>query len=98
MLATFVFCSVPNPVLGLSEVRRVVKPGGQVLLLEHVRSEQPALGTVMDTLNPVVVRVTGANINRRTVENVRRAGLVVERVEDLGMRDIFKLIVARPQK
>ena len=52
----------------------------------------------MDTLNPVVVRVTGANINRRTVENVRRADLVVERVEDLGMRDIFKLIVARPQK
>jgi hypothetical protein len=52
----------------------------------------------MDTLNPVVVRVTGANINRRTVENVRRAGLVVERVEDLGMRDIFKLIAARPQK
>lgn len=84
--------------LGLSEVRRVVKPGGQVLLLEHVRSEQPALGTVMDTLNPVVVRVTGANINRRTVENVRRAGLVVERVEDLGLRDIFKLIAARPQK
>src|SRR3990172_1474238 len=37
-LATFVFCSVPDPVLGLSELRRVVRPGGQLLLLEHVRS------------------------------------------------------------
>jgi ubiquinone/menaquinone biosynthesis C-methylase UbiE len=37
-IATFVFCSVPDPVLGLREVARVVKPGGRILLLEHVRS------------------------------------------------------------
>lgn len=49
----------------------------------------------MDLLNPVIVRVIGANINRETVDNVRRAGLGIEQVEDLGTRDIFKLIVAR---
>jgi ubiquinone/menaquinone biosynthesis C-methylase UbiE len=93
-VATCVFCSVPGPVLGLQEVARVVKPGGQVLLLEHVRSANPLIGLVMDILNPIVVRMIGANINRRTVENVQRSGLYLERVEDVGLGGIFKLIVA----
>jgi len=94
VVATFVFCSVPDPMLGLAELLRVVKPAGQVILMDHLRSENPLLGVLMDALNPVVVRITGANINRRTVENVREARLVIDRVESLGMGDIFKLIVA----
>ncbi len=96
-VATFVFCSVPDPVLALKELRRVVKPGGGVILLDHVRSEKPVLGWLMDLLNPLVVRLTGANINRRTVENVRKAGLEIENVVDLGMGGIIKLTIARHQ-
>lgn len=94
VVATFVFCSVPDPVQGLSEVRRVVKPGGQVLILEHMRSAQPVIGLLMDLLNPLVVRTTGANINRRTVENVGKGGLILKNVENVGMGGVFKLIVA----
>lgn len=54
-----------------------------------------ALGALMDALNPLVVRVMGANINRNTVANVRNSGLVVARLEDLDGVGIFKLIVDR---
>ena len=96
VVATFVFCSVPDAVWGLQELARVVKPGGRVLLLEHVRIDRPAwVGRLMDVLDPLAVRLMGPHINRQTVENVRRAGLEVERVEDLAPRGLVKLIVAR---
>ncbi len=95
-VATFVFCSVPDPVLGLRELARVVRPGGQIILLEHMRAENPSLGRLMDWLNPLVVRIMGANINRRTVDNVQRAGLKLEQVDDLSASGIVKLMVAEP--
>lgn len=95
VVATFVFCSVPDPVQGLRELGRVARPEGDIWLLEHVRVNKPLVGPLMDGLNPIVVRITGANINRRTVENVQRAGLHLVEVENLR-GELVKLIHARP--
>ena len=96
--ATFVFCSVPDPIVGLKELVRVVRSGGYVILLEHVRAIQPILGTLMDTFNPAIVRMIGVNINRDTVANVQDSGLIVTKVYDLDRVGIYKLIIAQVQK
>lgn len=93
-VATFVFCSVPDPILGLRELARVVRLGGSIFLMEHVRSRDPLTGKLMDLLNPLVVRLMGPNINRDTVGNVIRSGLTLDKVEDLGKGGIFKIIHA----
>ena len=89
--ATFVFCSVPEPVMGLEEVRRVLRDEGRVHLLEHVRSRSAIVGRLMDWMNPLWVRVCGANINRDTVDNVESAGFELESVKS-RMFGILKLI------
>lgn len=94
-VATFVFCSIPDAVQGLQEVKRVVRQGGQVLLLEHVRVNAPVIETLMDLMDPISVRVMGPHIARRTAENVVKAGLSIEKVEVLAPGALVKLIHAR---
>jgi len=91
---SFVFCSVPDPIRGLQEVERVCKPGGKVVLLEHMLSANRVVAWLMNLVNPVIAKTMGPNINRKTVENVSRSGLKIEKVTDLAI-GIFKLIEAR---
>lgn len=95
VVATCVFCSVPDAILGMQEIKRVCKPDGRVLLLEHMRVDKQIIGPLMDAINPVVVKLMGANINRRTMENIRQAGLTVL-TEEKVFGDLVKLIVAKP--
>lgn len=91
--ATCVFCSVADPVVGLTEVARVVHPDGQVLLLEHVRPRNSILGWLADRLAPMVSRLIGPEINRRTEDNVTAAGLEITAVRRWG---VWREIIARP--
>ena len=93
-VGTFVFCSVPDPVLGLQELSRVVRHGGKIFLLEHVRVNKPVIGRLMDLLDPFVVRMMGPHINRQTVQNVDQAGLGIDRVDELAPGGLVKLILA----
>ncbi|SHK47595.1 class I SAM-dependent methyltransferase [Rhodothermus profundi] len=95
VVATFVFCSVPDPILGLQEALRVTRPGGRLHLLEHMRVRWEWLGRWMDRLDAPVYRLTGVHIARRTVDNVQRAGWALEEVTDLAPGGLVRHIVAR---
>jgi ubiquinone/menaquinone biosynthesis C-methylase UbiE len=91
-VSTFVFCSVPDPIKGLEEIRRVLKPARRVYFLEHVRP-RGFRGWIFDLLNPLSARIMGANINRDTVKNIEISGFRILVAEDL-FSDIFKFIIA----
>jgi ubiquinone/menaquinone biosynthesis C-methylase UbiE len=92
-LATLVFCSVGSPARAFSELRRVVRPGGTVALLEHVRPPG-LLGPVFDLLSLFTVALFDDHFNRRTADEARRAGLHVQRVERHAL-GIINLIVLK---
>ncbi|MFW6289199.1 MAG: class I SAM-dependent methyltransferase [Spirochaetota bacterium] len=75
---TLVFCSVPDQSRALGEVRRVLRPGGRILFVEHVRPHGPS-GRLVDHVNPLWHAVTReCNINRDTAQAIRRAGFRIE--------------------
>ncbi len=77
--ATLVFCSVPEPAVAFDELKRVVKPNGQIVLLEHVRPNG-LLGYVFDVFNKLSVALASDRFNRRTADIARNAGLGVKEV------------------
>lgn len=78
--ATLVFCSVASPQDAFTELRRVVRRGGTIVLLEHVRPDG-LLGYFFDALSLLTVAVFDDHFNRRTADDARHAGLEVTNVE-----------------
>ena len=70
-------------------------PNGKLLLLEHMRPGNVLLGLLFDMVNPMVVRMMGANINRRTMGNIEKAGWQILKEEHLS-GDIVRWIEAKP--
>ncbi len=99
VVTSCVFCSVPDPVEGLKEIRRVCKNNGKIIMLEHMRSDNEAVGKFMDIINFIPLNIWGANINRQTIENLKKAGFNEEYIEYQDIvSDIVKLIEIRNKK
>jgi SAM-dependent methyltransferase len=80
-VSTLVLCTVPDPARALAEVRRVLRPGGRLLFIEHVRSDSPRLARWQDRLEkPWAAFAEGCRCNRRTLDLIE-AGLRLERVD-----------------
>jgi len=81
VLCALSLCTVPNPIRALSEMKRVCRPEGKILILEHARSHNSFLGRVQDWLTPFNVRRIGCHLNRDALGNAKKAGLNIDYVE-----------------
>lgn len=88
-------CSVPEPVRALQELYRVLRPGGRLLMFEHVRSRNSLLGLALDLMT-VWTRRAGTEMNRDTVGNVLKAGFQILRVESVYLDIILAIRGRKP--
>ncbi|RXZ02176.1 SAM-dependent methyltransferase [Fictibacillus sp. S7] len=83
VVGTLVFCTIPDPERALNEVKRVCKPGGKVLLFEHVRLNHSIFGKLQDVLTPIWSKVCeGCRLNQNTLRIIQHAGFTTCHIEE----------------
>jgi SAM-dependent methyltransferase len=93
VVSTLVLCTVPDQHAALAEVARVLRPGGRLLFLEHVRSDSPRLARWQDRLNrPWSAFAEGCNCNRRTLDALAAGPLTLGAVERGTFRAMVPLL------
>ena len=95
VVTSCVFCSVPDPIRGLEEIRRILKPTGRLIMIEHVLSKNPVLALIEHIHNPLTRVIMGVNINRNTKQNIINADMKIVKDQNLALLDVFRLFIAR---
>ncbi len=94
IISTFVFCTVPDPISGLKELRRVLKPSGKAIFLEHMKSNSKLINIPLFFMDLFTRIILGTSMIRKTQENIESAGLTIESVDNKAF-DIVRIIIAR---
>ena len=94
VVSTFVFCTVPDPIAGLKEVYRVLKPSGTAIFLEHMKSHYTLVNIPLYVMNVFSKSLLGTSMVRETQKNIELVGFTIESVEKKTL-DIVRLIIAR---
>ena len=81
VVSTLVLCAVDDQPRALAEARRVLKPGGRLLFIEHHRSDDPALARKQDKMNRINRMVAHCDCNRATVDAIRDAGFTIDKLD-----------------
>jgi ubiquinone/menaquinone biosynthesis C-methylase UbiE len=87
-VSTLVLCGVDDQSRALLELRRVLRPGGRLIFIEHVRSEEPGLARWQDRLNGLNKLVACCDCNRRTLDSISAAGFEVTEVERTSLQKV----------
>ncbi len=96
VVSTLVFCSIPQPELALAEIKRVLRPNGRFLLLEHVRGLNPITQRLTDWLHPAWFSLQHeCHLNRETAVAVQNAGFTIQETSVHGW-GVLQIIKAAP--
>ena len=87
-VSTLVLCGVDDQSRALGELRRVLRPGGRLIFIEHVRSDEPGLARWQDRLNGLNKLVACCDCNRRTLDSISAAGFEVTQVEHTSLQKV----------
>ena len=91
-VSTLVLCGVDDQPLALRELRRVLRPGGRLLFIEHLRAEDPAWARLQDRMNWLNRLVVCCDCNRPTLDSIGQAGFTVTEVEHTGLPKAPKFV------
>jgi ubiquinone/menaquinone biosynthesis C-methylase UbiE len=92
VVSTLVLCGVDNQARALSEARRVLRPGGKLLFIEHVRSNDAGVARLQDRISPLNRFLFGCDCNRQTLSMIEQAGFTVARVEQTELPKAPKFV------
>lgn len=91
-----VLCTVKQPVLCLQELKRVLKPDGQLVMFEHVLSKNPVYALTLKMMSLITEYLQGTYLDRNTVTNVEQVGFKIHSHKNVYL-DIVKALVARAE-
>lgn len=92
VVSTLVLCGVSDQPRALRQLLRVLRPGGELLFLEHVRSDEARLARTQDRMNGLNRFVAGCECNRPTLDSIRAAGFEVKRIEHTTLLKVPRFV------
>jgi len=96
VVCTLSLCNIPDDCRAVAEMKRVLRPGGRLLLLDHVRAASRLVRAVQRVLEVVTVRLEGEHLLRRPLEHVQAEGFEVEQRERYKAGIVERLSARRP--
>jgi ubiquinone/menaquinone biosynthesis C-methylase UbiE len=96
VVCTLGLCTIPDPRRAVAEARRVLRPAGRLLLLEHVRTPLRPVHVIQRLLDPLAVRFAGDHLTREPLDYLRAEGFEIERVERSKWGIVERVVACKP--